>query len=410
MRIIDFVDFDSIIGLMSENPLMPSLFFSVTDLEGTTLSSTRWQKVCSEFHRIHPKTSNSCVKSDSVLAKEIKRGQAYAFYSCLNHLTDAAVPIRVEDEIIGNLIIGQVFIKDPNLDFFKDQATAFGFNEEAYLSAIKEVPVINEDALRSLLDFYAKLASTFGLVAKESYRYKQINDKLMKRTAELEYVNSELEAFSYSVSHDLRAPLRHITGYIDLFNRRCRQDLSEKGAHYFDAIFDSAQQMGVLIDDLLQFSRNGRAQIAPIIVDMNKIVREIIAKYNESHPDRNIEWNTHMLPAAFGDETMLKFVWHNLIDNSVKFTRKSERPTIEIGWHPEHGAYYIKDNGAGFDMKYASKLFGVFQRLHTSEEFEGTGIGLASVKRVVSRHGGRIWADAALNCGAVFYFTLPGKE
>lgn len=410
MSIIDYVDFNSIISLMSENPLIPNLFFSITDLEGNTISSTRWQRVCSEFHRKCPGTRNQCIKSDKVLANQIREGQTYALYSCLNSLTDAAVPIRVEDEIIGNLIIGQVFIKQPDMDYFEEQAFVFGFNKGEYLAAIRDVPIVDEEALRKLLDFYSKLTSTFGLVAKETYKYKQMSDNLSKRTAELEYVNGELEAFSYSVSHDLRAPLRHITGYIELFNRRCKEELSPQGAHYFDAIYDSAQQMGVLIDDLLQFSRNGRAQIVFTHVDMNKLVHEIVKKYSESHPDRHIVWHISELPAAFGDETMLKFVWHNLIDNSVKFTRIKEEAFIKIGWRPEQHSYTIQDNGAGFDMKYASKLFGVFQRLHTSDEFEGTGIGLASVKRVIARHGGRIWAEAVPNCGAAFYFTLPGKE
>ncbi len=410
MRIIDYVNFDAIISLMSENPLVPNLFFAITDLDGRTVVSTRWQRVCSEFHRKCPGTQSLCVKSDLVLASRIKEGHAYALYSCFNNLTDAAVPIRVEDEIIGNLIIGQVFIKQPDLDFFLHQAHTFGFNENEYLSAINAVPVVEEDALRKLLDYYSKIASTFGMVAKEAYRYKQITDKLSRRTAELEYVNGELEAFSYSVSHDLRAPLRHITGYIDLFKRRCKEELSPQGAHYFDAIYDSAQQMGVLIDDLLQFSRNGRAQLVFEHVDMNRTVREIISKFTESHPNRNINWHVFELPATFGDQSMLKFVWQNLIDNSFKFTRNNEQASIEIGWLPEEDAYYIKDNGAGFDMKYANKLFGVFQRLHTSDEFEGTGIGLASAKRVVSRHGGRIWAKAVPNCGAAFYFSLPGKD
>lgn len=410
MRIVDAIDFNLITSLMSENPLIPNLFFSITDMDGKAITSTRWQRVCSEFHRHCPGTNSKCIISDRILANQIQEGQPYALYPCLNSLTDAAVPIKVDNEIIGNLIIGQVFIKEPDLDFFEEQAKTFDFNIDDYLAAIKDVPMIEEEALRKLLDFYSKLTSTFGMIAKEAFEYKQMTDKLARRTAELEYVNGELEAFSYSVSHDLRAPLRHIMGYIDLFNRRCSENLSPQGAHYFNAIYDSAQQMGVLIDDLLQFSRNGRMQLVLTYVNMNKAVYEIVQRFSESHPDRHIDWHISELPAAFGDETMLKFVWHNLIDNSVKFTRNNENAFIEIGWHPERNAYYIKDDGAGFDMKYVNKLFGIFQRLHTSGEFEGTGIGLASVKRVISRHGGRIWAEAAPNCGAVFYFTVPEKE
>lgn len=410
MRIIDYVDFNSITSLMSENPLLPNLFFSITDLEGKTLSSTRWQRACSEFHRKCAGTKNLCVKSDIVLANEMKKGQEYAIYSCLNNLVDAAAPIRCKDEVIGNLIVGQVFIKPPDMDFFEQQANTFGFDKEAYICAIQEVPVIEEEKLRNLMSFYVKLTSLFGSAAREAYNYKLMADTLAHRTAELEYVNGELESFSYSVSHDLRAPLRHITGYVDLFNRRNRGELSPQGAHYFDAIRDSAEEMGSLIDDLLHYSRNGRAELIRTPTDMNATVNDIVRKFSESNPDRNVVWHVSNLPETYADATMIKFVWQNLIDNALKFTNRKDQASVTIGFSPNEAAYFIKDNGVGFDMKYAGKLFGMFQRLHSKDEFEGTGIGLASVKRIVSRHGGRIWAQAEVDLGACFYFTLPGKD
>jgi light-regulated signal transduction histidine kinase (bacteriophytochrome) len=272
------------------------------------------------------------------------------------------------------------------------------------------VPVIEEEKLRNLMLFYARLTSLFGSVAKEAYNYKLMADTLAHRTAELEYVNGELESFSYSVSHDLRAPLRHITGYVDLFNRRNRDELSPQGAHYFDAIRDSAEEMGCLIDDLLHYSRNGRAELIRAPIDMNTIVTDLVRKFSDSHPGRNVVWHVSHLPAAYADATMIKFVWHNLVDNALKFTNKKDQANIEIGFLSNENAYYIKDNGVGFDMKYANKLFGMFQRLHSKDEFDGTGIGLASVKRIISRHGGRIWAEAETNAGASFFFILPGKD
>ncbi|MEI7672994.1 MAG: ATP-binding protein, partial [Deltaproteobacteria bacterium] len=244
---------------------------------------------------------------------------------------------------------------------------------------------------------------------KETKRYAtELEQRVEDRTAQLEASNKELEAFSYSVSHDLRAPLRHIDGYVDLLITRCREGLSDQGLHYLDTIADSARQMGILIDDLLQFSRVGRTEMRRAPLDMNQALHEARTLLAESHSGRSIEWVIGDLPAVHGDYAMLRQVWTNLLDNAVKYTRKRDDAKIEIGARKENGEtlFYIKDNGVGFDMRHAGKLFGVFQRLHSLEEFEGTGIGLANVKRIITRHGGRVWAEAALNQGATFYFTL----
>jgi signal transduction histidine kinase len=232
------------------------------------------------------------------------------------------------------------------------------------------------------------------------------------RTAQLETANKELEAFSYTVSHDLRAPLRHIDGYIDLLVSRFRPELPEKALHYLDSIVESTRQMGILIDGLLRFSKIGRTEIAFESIDMNQVVREALDILKVIQAGRSVEWEIGELPAASGDRTLLRQVWVNLIENAIKYTR--EREPARIGISAMEGAgenvYSVEDNGAGFDMRYADKLFGVFQRLHSDERFEGTGIGLASVQRIVSRHGGRAWADAEPGKGAIFHFSLPKAE
>ncbi|MCX6554669.1 MAG: ATP-binding protein [Candidatus Aminicenantes bacterium] len=237
----------------------------------------------------------------------------------------------------------------------------------------------------------------------------ELEDRVVRRTTQLEAANKELEAFSYSVSHDLRAPLRHASGYVDLLVKRCQSDLSDKGKHYLDAIADSVRQMGVLIDDLLQFSRTGRTELRKKDTNMNEILAEIMAALRHDNPDRAIEWTVGEMLHVFCDEAMLKLVWVNLLSNAVKFTRTRKNAKIEIGVHKENGehVFFVRDNGVGFDMQYAHKLFGVFQRLHSMEEFEGTGIGLANVRRIVLRHDGRIWAESELDKGTTFYFTLP---
>ncbi len=238
---------------------------------------------------------------------------------------------------------------------------------------------------------------------------EELIQQLEDRSAQLETLNKELEAFSYSVSHDLRAPLRHINGYVDLLIERFHNSLPEKGKHYLDSIADSVHQMGALIDDLLQFSRTGRQEMLQADLDMNIIIQEVVETIKHDTSGRSIEWVIATLPQVYGDHALMRLVWYNLLDNAVKFTRAKEKATIEIGFREDDREciFFVRDNGAGFDMQYAQKLFGVFQRLHSSEEFEGTGIGLANVNRIVLKHGGRTWAEAELDKGATFYFTLP---
>ncbi len=239
----------------------------------------------------------------------------------------------------------------------------------------------------------------------------ELEQRVNQRTVQLETANKELEAFSYSVSHDLRAPLRHASGYVDLLIKRCSNELSEKGLHYLNSVSDSVHQMGMLIDDLLQFSRTGRTEMRQNLTDMDELAHEIADTLNRDNPNRNIDWIVNKLPVVFCDRSMLKLVWMNLLSNAVKFTRTREKSKIEIGVNEDEKefVFYVKDNGVGFDMQYSQKLFGVFQRLHSMEEFEGTGIGLANVRRIILRHEGRTWAEAELDKGATFYFTLLKK-
>lgn len=240
------------------------------------------------------------------------------------------------------------------------------------------------------------------------YAY-ELEVKVLERTTQLEESNKELEAFSYSVSHDLRAPLRHLSGFAELLTNCLRNTLPEKEKHYLDVITDSAHQMGLLIDDLLQFSRTGRMDMQLTEVDMKIVLQDALQTIKHDAAGRDISWNVALLPKVYGDFALLRLVWLNLLGNAVKFTSSRLHTRIEIGVTPEKSefVFFVRDNGVGFDMQYANKLFGVFQRLHSFQEFEGTGIGLANVRRIILRHGGRTWADAKLNKGATFYFSLP---
>lgn len=226
---------------------------------------------------------------------------------------------------------------------------------------------------------------------------------------QLHAVNEELEAFSYSVSHDLRAPARHINGFAEMLRRDTTSQLSAKGQRYVNLMADSAIKMGGLIDKLLEFSRIGRYELHRTHVDMNQLVNEVLQEMSGDLVGRNIHWDIGLLPHLSVDRTILKQVWVNLLSNAVKYSRGRHPAEIKIRCHKNDRAEYefiVQDNGAGFDMRLADKLFGPFQRLHTQEEFEGIGIGLACVQRFVMRHGGKTWAEGVVNQGATFHFTL----
>lgn len=240
---------------------------------------------------------------------------------------------------------------------------------------------------------------------------RSLNEELGKRTAELEASNKELEAFAYSVSHDLRAPIRHVAGFTELLQKSTASALNEKSQRYVTMILESANRMGTLIDDLLAFSRIGRAETHKTMVNLEQLVQEALSEVREETNGRDIAWRFGILPVWFGDRSMLRLVMVNLISNAVKFTRTRPHAEIEVGSTDpaqEQLVVFIRDNGVGFDMKYADKLFGVFQRLHGPEVFDGTGIGLATVQRIIHRHGGRVWAESQVDKGATFYFSLPG--
>ena len=238
----------------------------------------------------------------------------------------------------------------------------------------------------------------------------ELEQRVVERTAQLHVANEELEAFSYSVSHDLRAPLRHVTGFVELLQHDTGSSLSEKSGRYLGKISVAAKRMGELIDDLLAFSHIGQSEMQKTEVNLDLLLQELLVDFQAETKDRHIVWKIEPLPVVRADRALVRQVLVNLISNAVKFTGTRAQAIIEIGCAPSgdtETVIYIRDNGVGFDPAYAGKLFGVFQRLHGRNEFEGTGIGLANVKRIIHRHGGRTWAEGVVDRGAIFCFSIP---
>ena len=245
--------------------------------------------------------------------------------------------------------------------------------------------------------------SILGIVLRKAEEVAQLSGELQRS-------NKELEAFSYSVSHDLRAPFRHIVGYASLLREKLEGHEDREALRYLDTIAESARSAGTLVDNLLHFSQIGRSALHLACISHAALVAEVKEEIaRELPPERHMEWRVRALPEMRGDLPLMRLVWQNLLANAVKYTRNKEHTVIEIGSesNEEETVFFVRDNGVGFDARYVDKLFGVFQRLHRMEDFEGNGIGLANVRRIVSRHGGRTWAEGAVGQGAAFYFSLP---
>jgi signal transduction histidine kinase len=261
---------------------------------------------------------------------------------------------------------------------------------------------------------FSALVTWFSVVRRRVERnLLEARDDLEKRGLQLAASNKELEAFAYTVSHDLRAPLRHMSGFSELLQKNSAHVLDDKSKRYIGAILEAAKKMGTLIDDLLAFSRIGRAETNKTTVSLGQVVEESLAEVRRGIGDRKIVWKVDKLPAAYGDRAMLRLALLNLISNAVKFTRTRSPAEIQIGQASatdDQIVVFVRDNGVGFDMKYVGKLFGVFQRLHSTESFEGTGIGLATVQRIAHRHGGRAWGEGAVDQGATFYLSISKSQ
>ena len=269
--------------------------------------------------------------------------------------------------------------------------------------------VVRRRSEQQLLDSREQLQTEVAEGKAREEQIRKLNEQLARRSADLQAINTELEAFAYSISHDLSAPLRHMVGFTALLQKSASSALDDKSRRYVATILDAANKMGQLIEDLLAFSRIGSAETRATTVSLQQLVKEVVEEMGPETASRKVSWTIGDLPVLHGDRSMLRLVLVNLVANAIKFTRTREQAEIELGsFEDERGVVvFVRDNGVGFDMKYCHKLFRVFQRLHRREEFEGTGIGLATVQRIIQRHGGTVWAEGTVNGGATLFFSVP---
>lgn len=363
------------------------------------------QLVNSESSAFFIQEGDFCVCVDENSTEQLWKGMSIKIESCIcNDAHQNNAPVIVEDissdkrkqlDMFKNTFVKSLVIIPVRTDVFNGSIGIYW----------AEKRIISDEDI-SLIQTLANAASS---TIENINLLNELEDRVQKRTEELEFANKELESFSYSVSHDLRAPLRAISGFANILKEEYQHKLDDEGKEYLSTIIRNTIRMGELIDDLLRLSRISKQEIKFQIVSINDLVKEVLQELSNSVYYEKARFTIHNLPDVLGDRALLKIAFTNLISNALKFSSHEIKPKIEIGAFDENGIknFFIKDNGVGFDMQYVNKLFNVFQRLHRTEEFEGTGIGLAIVSRIISRHGGKIWAKGEVNKGATFYFTLP---
>ena len=411
-RFVDLVDVDRFRSMMHCFHEATGLPYGLIDTDNNILCGEGWQDICTQFHRRNPASVRRCYESDHFIAEHLRRAP-FIGYRCLNGLIDYATPVVIDGEHVATMFIGQFLHEPPDLDTFRRQAGELGFDEAAYLDALGRVPVIPRERAEAAMRFYAELAQMLAANGLDRLRQKEadrqleaVNQGLEQRSRELEAANKELEEFSYSISHDLRTPLRAIAGFSQILLADYGPRLDGEGRRLLDVVRDSTLRMGELIDAIVGFLRVGRRLVTAASIDMAALTAEVWAELLAGQPQRRLHLRIGELPAARGDRALVRQALSHLLANALKFTAPKPEAEIEVGATAGEGEniYWVEDTGVGFDMQFKSKLFKVFERLHSPGEFPGAGIGLATVKRIVLRLGGRVWAE-----GAAIHFTLPTK-
>ena len=455
----DLIDLPQLQRLMETLYQATGINHALIDNDSVVHTAVGWQDICTKFHRVNPVSCARCLDSDRYIFAHLNEGP-YVGYRCPQGLVDYATPVIIEGEHIANIFTGQMLHEPPDIEFFRKQAHELGFDEAAYLDALKKVHVIPREHIENIMAFQVQLAQMLaksgltrlrqldaeaGLLKlnqelaqrveertqelhernrqlshevaermRAEQEVREINEALenrvVQRTAQLEAANKELEEFSYSMSHDMRAPLRAIDGFSKILLDEHGVRLDDEGRRLLKVVRDNAQRMGRLIDDILRFLRMGKRRMEYGAIDIALLAREAFAELQAGAPQRRLRLEIGPLPLAWGDREMIRQALLNLLSNAVKFSPAEAVVELAGAAEGDEDVYRVKDRGIGFDMQYVDKLFRVFERVHPTGQYEGTGIGLAIVKRIVDRHGGRVWAEGRVGEGATFHFSLPHRR
>jgi len=386
---------------------------AVIDLKGKVLASSKWQRLCMEFHRVNPGTLSRCIESDVDLSRRMQEGKDFAIYQCRNGLTDTATRIVVEGRHVANLFIGQFMLAPPDAEYFRAQQEGFGFDAKAYAEALNEVPIIAADRLPALLRLMGGMAQQIARQSVANLRvskaYTVVESQVAERTQELAALNVELRQFAYAASHDMREPLRMISAYLALLERRLGDGLNQDCREFLNFAKDGAQRLDTMILALLDYSRIGRGSEAKMRIPLGEVLDEAVANLGIAIGMAQASIDVvGPLPEVTGHWTELVRLLQNLIANAVKYRASDRKPVVTVTARRDGSTWEIAvaDNGVGIPTDQTESIFGIFQRLH-GVEVEGCGIGLASCKKIVEYHGGRIWVESETGKGSTFFFTLP---
>ncbi len=402
----------------------------ITLPDGTPVTKpSNFSDLCRDLIRTSERGDRNCRYSDSMIGKYNPNGPN--IQTCLSAgLCNAGASITVGGRHVANWLIGQVRNETQVDEKILEYSREIGADETEFREAYHRVPVMPQEQFERAAHVIFAVSNQISSAAYQNVlqarsiadlkraeeEIRQLNESLEQRvqarTVQLEETTKELEAFAYSVSHDLRAPLRAVNGYARILEEEYQSVLDDEGRRILSVVRNEATRMGRLIDELLRFSRLGRGSLTRVDTNMTSLAEDVLQEFHARSPNSRIAFRLANLPQAKGDPALLRQLWVNLIGNAIKFSSGQERPEIEVGGsiRETEARYFVKDNGVGFDMKYADRLFRVFERLHDREEFEGTGVGLAFAHRIVKRHGGRIWAEAEVDRGATLFFTLPVRR
>jgi len=436
-KLIEIIEIDELQDLLDSFFNATGVATAIIDMEGQIMTASGWEDICSKFHRVHPITCKLCIESDVELAAQLKKGEKYNIYRCKNGLVDIAVPIIIGGLHFGNLFTGQFLLKNPDEEFFKNQASLYGFDEASYLKALKKVKVYQEDQIKKTINFLTKLAAMIVSLGISKKRQLEINEKISDLlefegqlneelivekvklellTDKLEISNKELDDFAYIASHDLREPLRGINNYASFLIEDYSELLDDEGKNMLSSISRLAGRLDQFISSLLYYSRLGRTAVERNEISLKEIIDDVIDSFEFSIKERpTMITILENQPIINGDRQNTIEIYRNLIGNALKYNDKPQR-IIEVGYlysdnRPDNPVLYVSDNGIGIEEKNFEKIFTIFKRLHPREKFGGgTGAGLTIVKKCIDILNGKIWLESKIAKGTTFFFEITEEK